>query len=168
MKELVGSETADPAKGTLLDRARSLADGSGGREPVAKAIEAVHEWQQRHAEARAADDSGYYDQALPKVIGEKDSTGEYFDRVDTELRRALAHEQDDFRHSADDGRGALTGLAAGAAVLAVLGGGGRGARHRAQAVGVPVSGGRQGGAGDAKADAGGPQWRAPRRRPCAR
>ncbi|MBB4892408.1 hypothetical protein FHS39_001419 [Streptomyces olivoverticillatus] len=121
MKELVGSETADPAKGTLLDRARSLADGSGGREPVAKAIEAVHEWQQRHAEARAADDSGYYDQALPKVIGEKDSTGEYFDRVDTELRRALAHEQDDFRHSADDGRGALTGLAAGAAVLAVLG-----------------------------------------------
>ncbi|MER7974015.1 hypothetical protein ABTX35_34260, partial [Streptomyces sp. NPDC096080] len=43
------------------------------------------------------------------------------DSVDKALRTALAHEQDDFRRAARDGRGALTGLPAGAAVLAVLG-----------------------------------------------
>ncbi len=55
------------------------------------------------------------------MIGEKDSTGASFDRVDTQLRYALAHEQEDFRRAADDGRGAFAGLAVGAAVLAVLG-----------------------------------------------
>ncbi|MEV4437538.1 hypothetical protein AB0K09_00730, partial [Streptomyces sp. NPDC049577] len=98
-----------------------LADGAGGAEPVARAIADVRQWQLRHTDARAADDGGDYERALPMVIGGKGSTGESFDRVDAELSRALAHEQDEFRRTADDGRGALTGLAAGAAVLAVLG-----------------------------------------------
>ncbi|MBO0651461.1 hypothetical protein J1792_01165 [Streptomyces triculaminicus] len=127
MGRLVGADAKDtpasgaPAPDSLLGRARALADGDGGREPLVKAIEDVRQWQQRHREARAADDGGYYERALPKVIGEKDSTGESFDRVDRELGQALAHEQGEFRSAADDGRGALTGLAAGAAVLAVLG-----------------------------------------------
>ncbi|MEU4213004.1 hypothetical protein AB0F13_23930 [Streptomyces sp. NPDC026206] len=124
MRKLVGGDGAfagGPARGSLLDRARSLADGTAGGEPVASAIENVRQWQQRHHDARALDDNGYYERALPKVIGERSSTGESFDRVDTGLRQALAHEQREFRRSADDGRGALAGLAAGAVVLAVLG-----------------------------------------------
>ncbi|MEV4437214.1 hypothetical protein [Streptomyces sp. NPDC049585] len=124
MRALVGGDLTtggEPRGGSLLGRAQSLADGAAGREPVAGAIRDVGRWQQRHGEARAADDGGYYERALPLVIGDKDSTGAAFDRVDTGLRQALAHEEDDFRRAADDGRGALTGLAAGMAVLAVLG-----------------------------------------------
>ncbi len=124
MRKLVGGDgvaSSAPGEGSLLERARSLADGSAGRDPVAGAIEGVREWQQRHRDARASDDSGYYERALPKVIGEKGSTGESFDRVDTGLRRALTQEQGEFRRAADDGRGALAGLAVGAVVLAVLG-----------------------------------------------
>ncbi|MBB5117547.1 hypothetical protein [Streptomyces eurocidicus] len=121
MRKLVGEGGAAAAPGTLLARARDLADDSEGRDAVDAAVRGVREWQARHAEARAADDSGDYDRALPKVIGEKGSTGESFDRVDEQLRRALTHEQADFRAAADDGRGALAGLAAGAVVLAVLG-----------------------------------------------
>ncbi|WP_437437869.1 hypothetical protein [Streptomyces olivoreticuli] len=121
MGKLIGGDHGDPAPGSLLDRARELADDTAGRAPVEAAIKDVREWQRRHSGARATDDGGYYDQAVPKVIGETGSTGESFDRVDDELRQALDHEQSEFRQAADDGRGALSGLAAGAAVLAVLG-----------------------------------------------
>ncbi|MEU1311754.1 hypothetical protein ABZ419_23075 [Streptomyces cinnamoneus] len=125
MRKLIGGDSVSaggaPEEGSLLDRAQALADGAAGRDPVAGAIKDVRQWQQRHRDARASDDSGYYERALPKVIGEKDSTGESFDRVDTGLSRALTHEQDEFRRAADDGRGALAGLAVGAVVLVVLG-----------------------------------------------
>ncbi|WP_240351379.1 hypothetical protein [Streptomyces olivoreticuli] len=121
MGKLIGGGQGAPAPGSLLDRARDLADDTAGRAPVEAAIKDVREWQRRHSGARATDDGGYYDQAVPKVIGETGSTGESFDRVDDELRQALDHEQSEFRQAADDGRGALSGLAEGAAVLAVLG-----------------------------------------------
>ncbi|MGK5631803.1 hypothetical protein [Streptomyces sp. URMC 123] len=109
------------AEGSLLGRARKLADDAEGREPVREAIEAVRQWQDRHREARAADEAGSYDQALAKVIGGKGTTGESFDRVDAGLDRALAHERREFELAANDGRGALAGLPAGAIALAVLG-----------------------------------------------
>ncbi|MFF7021030.1 hypothetical protein ACFY97_08440 [Streptomyces klenkii] len=122
MGRLIGGEQGPARAGSLLDRARSLADDAGGRAPVDAAIKDVRTWQQRHGEVRVlADDRGDYKDALQKVIGDKDSTGASFDRVDTELERALAYEQDEFRQAADDGRGAFSGLAAGAAVLTVLG-----------------------------------------------
>lgn len=128
MRKLIGGDvtgSGEPAPDSLLGRARSLADGAKGRDPVLAAIHDVAQWQQRHGEARTADVGGYYGQALAKVIGEKGSdrgsTGESFDQVESALRGALAHEEDDFRRAAEDGRGAFTGLAAGAAVLAVLG-----------------------------------------------
>lgn len=121
MGKLIGGDHGEPASGSLLDRARALADDRAGRDPVAAAIKDVREWQHRHGGARAADDGGFYDKAVAEVIGDKGSTGESFDRVDDELRQALDHEQNEFRQAADDGRGALSGLAAGAAVLAVLG-----------------------------------------------
>ncbi|MFE7465632.1 hypothetical protein ACFU6R_16230 [Streptomyces sp. NPDC057499] len=109
------------ALGEALDRAGSLADDEAGRGPVAKAVDAVSEWQDRHRKARTADDGGDYEGARAQIIGAKDSTGESFERVDKALAQALAHEQDEFTRAANDGRGALGGLPSGAVGLAVLG-----------------------------------------------
>ncbi|MFE6677673.1 hypothetical protein [Streptomyces sp. NPDC057729] len=110
------------ALGEELGRARKLADGDPrGSSPVAKAIDGVSEWQDRHRTARTTDDSGDYEGALKQIIGPKGSTGESFDRVDEALKQALAHEQGEFSRAAESGRGALGGLPAGAAALAALG-----------------------------------------------
>ncbi|MFI5769928.1 hypothetical protein ACIA74_15465 [Streptomyces sp. NPDC051658] len=114
--------TGMKALGEELRRAGQLAgDDDGGSRPVAKAVDAVSEWQGRHRTARTADDSGDYEGARTQIIGAKDSTGESFERVDKALEQALAHEQDEFTRAAEDGRGALWGLPAGAAALAALG-----------------------------------------------
>lgn len=106
------------AKG--LDRAADLADDRAGRQPVTAAEGNMTEWRKRHTAARGQDDNGNYQQALALVIGAKGSTGECFDSVDDHLDQALAHEQRQFLRAAGDGRDAMTGLPAGAAVLAVL------------------------------------------------
>ena len=121
MTDLAGAGgSGGAAAGSRLGVAAALADDEAGRRPVREALAHVREWQERHAQARAADDRGDYEQALAKVIGTDRPTRESFDRVDAELQRALVHEQGEFRSAADGGRGALRGLAVGAAVLAVL------------------------------------------------
>jgi hypothetical protein len=107
------------AKG--LAQARRLADDAGGEKPVDSAVGNMTEWKKRHAAAREQDENGNYQQALDMVIGAKGATGECFDSVDENLATALAHEENEFEQAAGDGRDALTGLPAGAAVLAVLG-----------------------------------------------
>ncbi|WP_406411715.1 hypothetical protein OG923_22915 [Streptomyces halstedii] len=109
------------ALGEQLTTAGRLADDSRGRAPVARAADAVSEWQERHRRARTTDDQGDYDGALKQVIGAKDSTGESFAQVDTALEEALGQEQSEFTSAAKSGRGALGGLPVGAGVLAVLG-----------------------------------------------
>nr|WP_203632303.1 hypothetical protein [Streptomyces halstedii] len=109
------------ALGEQLTTAGRLADDSRGREPVARAAEAVSEWQERHRRARSTDDQGDYDGALKQIIGAKDSTGESFALVDEALEEALGQEQSEFTGAAKSGRGALGGLPVGAGVLAVLG-----------------------------------------------
>ncbi|MFD7629140.1 hypothetical protein ACFV7Q_24440 [Streptomyces sp. NPDC059851] len=109
-----------------LAKARQLADDDPGREPVARAADAVQQWKQRHAAARETDLRGDYQDALPQVIGDKDhkdSSGASFDRVDASLEQALAHEQREFTLAAGDGLGALGGLMTGSAALAVVGAG---------------------------------------------
>lgn len=120
MKDLVGK----------LGSAEELADDSSGRTPVKDAQDSVAQWQQRHKAARDTDNAGAYDDALKQVIGASGSTGQSFDRVDAALEKAIGHEQHEFTRAASDGKGALTGLPLGAAVLAVLG---------AAAAGVGVS-----------------------------
>ncbi|WP_246102696.1 hypothetical protein [Streptomyces piniterrae] len=121
MRDLAaGDGRGRAAEGGRLGEALALADDEAGREAVRDALAQVRQWQERHAEARAADDRGDYDQALAKVIGSDRPTRESFDRVDAALQRALVHEQEEFRSAADGGRGALGGLAVGAAVLAVV------------------------------------------------
>ena len=106
-----------------LTRAADLADDDAGARPVKAATGNMDVWQDRHRQAREADDAGDYQAALDKVIGAKsdEPTGECFDGVDRSLQIAIAHEEREFAQAAGDGRDAMTGLAAGAAVLAVLG-----------------------------------------------
>ncbi|MEH0578704.1 MULTISPECIES: hypothetical protein [Streptomyces] len=109
------------ALGKGLTLAAKLADDQSGEKPVASAESNMAEWKKRHTAARSQDDNGNYEQALALVIGGKDATGACFDSVDQNLADALAHEQVEFQQAAGDGLDAMTGLAVGAAVLAVLG-----------------------------------------------
>jgi hypothetical protein len=118
--------------GGLLGTALALADNqSGRRQPVRLAMADVSAWRMRHDAARQADLAGEYNTALAKVIGGKDqngrlvgateTTGYYFDALISALRVAADHEHQEFQSAANSGRGALTGLGAGAALLALLG-----------------------------------------------
>ncbi|WP_030614951.1 hypothetical protein [Streptomyces sclerotialus] len=121
MRTLAGAgKGADAPAGGKLREALALADDEAGRAPVREALKNVREWQSRHGAARADDDRGDYEGALSKVIGTDRPTKESFDKVDAALKKALRHEQTEFRDAARDGRRALAGLAGGAAVLAVL------------------------------------------------
>ncbi|MET7538582.1 hypothetical protein [Streptomyces sp. NPDC005507] len=108
---------------TKLGDAAKLADDSTGKRPVQAANDNMRVWRDRHKDARGQDDAGNYQGALDKVIGSAQDkpTRECFDNVDKELQSALTHEQAEFKQAATDGRGAMTGLPVGAAVLAVLG-----------------------------------------------
>ncbi|MDF9813308.1 hypothetical protein [Streptomyces sp. SPB162] len=111
-----------------MAQALALADDEAGRGPVNDAIKGVQAWRGRHTAARASDNGGNYADAVAQVIGGKNqrgevvtaTTGQCFDVVDASLRKAVDHEQQEFVQAANDGRGALTGLPAGAALLAVL------------------------------------------------
>ncbi|MFJ6566114.1 hypothetical protein ACIQNU_01725 [Streptomyces sp. NPDC091292] len=111
-------------KGTdgLLAQALALANDAAGKDPVEKATGAMKVWQERHLTARDRDDAGDYQGALDKIIGTAADkpTRVCFDDVDDALETALTHEQTQFDNAAKDGRGAMTGLAIGAAVLGVL------------------------------------------------
>ncbi|MEV7089643.1 hypothetical protein AB0O07_27775 [Streptomyces sp. NPDC093085] len=105
---------------TALGEAKKLADNSAGGRPVNEALSAVSQWRERHASVREADQAGDYGAAVERAIGAKGSTGDSFDQVDRALSGALAQEQKEFDAAASAGRNALTGLAAGAAVLALV------------------------------------------------
>ncbi|MEU0818129.1 hypothetical protein ABZ358_27960 [Streptomyces mirabilis] len=105
-----------------LAMAEGLADDTAGKKPVEAATANMKVWKSRHQEARTADDSGDYQGALNKVIGSAADkpTGECFDGVDTNLAAALTHEETEFKQAAGNGRDAMSGLPAGAGVLAAL------------------------------------------------
>lgn len=107
--------------GKGLAEAGRLADNEAGKQPVAAANGNMAEWKKRHASAREQDENGNYQQALDLVIGGKGATVECFDGVDDALATALAHEKEEFRQAARDGRGAMKYLPQGAGVLAALG-----------------------------------------------
>ena len=127
----VGTETLDAydvdfkkdmdTLGKGLSEAAKLADDTSGEKPVAAAEGNMTEWKKRHTSARTQDDNGDYEKALNLVIGDSGATGQCFDGVDDNLAKALDHEETEFEQAAGDGLDAMTGLPAGAAVLALLG-----------------------------------------------
>ncbi|MEU9865030.1 hypothetical protein AB0D99_29575 [Streptomyces sp. NPDC047971] len=104
-----------------LAQARELADDDAGRDPLATVAERTAEWKDRHKDARAKDDAGDFEGARLRVVGPDETTGQSFDQVDAALKKALVHEQAEFTSAAEGGRGALTGLPLGAAVLGLFG-----------------------------------------------
>jgi hypothetical protein len=125
MTKLAGkkADAQEAPADSMLGSAMELADDDQGREPVAEAMTNVRDWREMHGEAQDKNVAGDYESAKDMVIGgdgEK-STSEFFDQVDKSLVEALDHEQREFTQAAEDGRGALSGLWIGAAVLAVLG-----------------------------------------------
>lgn len=118
MKDLGSADSP----GSLLGKAAAIADDDAGRNPVKAAADNVSVWKDRHKTARDSDDAGDYKGALAKIVGDKsdEPTGECFDNVDDALEDALKHERGEFEQAAKDGKGAMSGLPQGAAVLAVL------------------------------------------------
>ncbi|TKA13282.1 hypothetical protein FCI23_00690 [Actinacidiphila oryziradicis] len=127
MQSLAG-KNADGRTG-LLAQALALANDAKGRDSIKTAMKDAQAWWALNGKARASDDSGNYQDAVAQTIGgdlksgkqAKEYTGICFDGVDASIEAAVAHEQQEFQHAANAGRGALTGLGAGAALLAVLG-----------------------------------------------
>ncbi|MDX3098734.1 hypothetical protein PV417_30145 [Streptomyces sp. ME19-03-3] len=113
----------------LLAQALDLADDDRGRGGVTSAMTAAKAWWALHGEAREKDDEGDYLDAVAQTIGgtyedgkrPEQYTGYCFDQVEDNLARAVGHEQQEFEQAAAAGRGALSGLVPGAALLAVLG-----------------------------------------------
>jgi hypothetical protein len=109
------------------------ADRMTSADPAAKSAVTAAEkwfgtWQQRHDSAKSANNSGDYGTAVDETIGTTgggnggtDTTDAAFGTLDSKLETAIGEERSTFRSSADSGRAAVTGLAVGAAVLAVVG-----------------------------------------------
>ncbi|MFB7913462.1 hypothetical protein [Streptomyces sp. NPDC056061] len=109
--------------GDQLAQARTFAEDSKGKDPVKTAITAVATWQDRHKDARKAEEDGDYRGALELITSAKRSTAESFTLVDAGLKQARVHEQEQFGTAARSGRGMLSPLPVGAALLALLGAG---------------------------------------------
>ncbi|WP_225844571.1 hypothetical protein [Streptomyces sp. HPF1205] len=126
MQTLAGTDPK--GVGGEMAQALALADTDAGRAPVKDAIKGVQTWRARHADERRSDNGGDYTTAVAHVIGGKDAagdtvtetTGQCFDKVDQDLEKAVAQEQSEFTSAARSGHGALSLLAFGAGLLAVL------------------------------------------------
>jgi hypothetical protein len=110
-----------PGPGTLLAAASSAASGSPGAAGASAAQSAATAWYAAHRRLRALDDAGAHAQAVASATGSgpRDS-GALFRQLDTGLDRSIAADQAVFRANAVSGQGALTGLAAGMIVLALI------------------------------------------------
>ncbi|MFF9348414.1 hypothetical protein [Streptomyces sp. NPDC014734] len=104
-----------------LENARKYAEDNAGRSPVKDALTEVGTWERLHGQASADEKLGKYESALDLITKPKNSTAESFSLVDKKLDGARTHEQGQFAAAAKNGRGALSPLPVGAALIAVLG-----------------------------------------------
>ena len=82
---------------------------------------AVGDWQAAHRRVRELDDGGRYTEAVASVVTTTPGgSGAAFERLDAALADAIGAERAAFAVAADSAAGALTGLAAGPAALALL------------------------------------------------
>ncbi|MFF8710904.1 hypothetical protein ACF07T_05585 [Streptomyces sp. NPDC015184] len=103
-----------------LRKAEKLAEDTEGRTPVGKALAAAEEWNRIHKAARESENAGDYAGARQKIDQSKASS---YKQVGDTLEAARDHEEGQFREAAKSGRGALSLLPFGAALLALLGAG---------------------------------------------
>ncbi|WP_377271410.1 hypothetical protein [Peterkaempfera sp. SMS 1(5)a] len=118
-RQLAGS---DGSGGTLGASLRLAAGDTEGTARIQAAAADFRSWDHLHGTAAASNDDGEYQAAVDATVGQgrAATTDRAFEQMDHELAAAVAHEQHDFETAADNGRGALAGLAVGTGVLAVL------------------------------------------------
>ncbi|MBN6036012.1 hypothetical protein JYK18_14035 [Amycolatopsis sp. 195334CR] len=119
--KMVGPPEAG-GKGGLLGELRTLAADGGDTEQVDRAITEAGTWLQAHRKVRENDDSGKYDEAVSLAIDERmadGSTGAFL-RMDESLVEVIKDGRQEFLDETSFADGALTLLAPGVAVLAVI------------------------------------------------
>ncbi|GAA3435231.1 hypothetical protein [Kutzneria kofuensis] len=105
----------------LLGRARAMATDPSVRSALDNAIRAQQAWMSAHRRIREADDAGQYSQAVQSSIGTSaSSSGTLFADLDKNLVSALDTARTAFNHRASAADAALTLLAPGLIVMAVV------------------------------------------------
>lgn len=119
---LAGQLGGTDGQGGLLGEARGLAAGGAAADKVDAAIQAASAWFKAHGQVRRQDDDGSYQDAVDTAIRDdkKEGAAVAFQRLDENLVAAINVGRQEFL---DDTRGAdraLTLLAPGIAVLALI------------------------------------------------
>jgi len=116
--QLVGPD----GKGGLLGEARGLIQGGDGAGKVADATKAANDWLKAHQQVRAQDDAGQYQEAVDFAVLEDktDGSAPAFRRLDDSLQAAIDVGRQEFLDDTHNGDRALTLLAPGLAVLAIV------------------------------------------------
>ncbi|WP_199444106.1 hypothetical protein [Umezawaea beigongshangensis] len=106
----------------LLGRAAAAATSQSVRDAVNSAVENNRAWREAHEKIRQADDAGDYTGAVTLTLsGEPGNAAAAFDQLDADLVRAISEARAAFAQEVAGARGALTGLAPGSLLLALLG-----------------------------------------------
>ncbi|MBB4686716.1 hypothetical protein [Amycolatopsis jiangsuensis] len=120
-EKLVGAD----GKGGLLGEAEDLAVDTPGQQKIEAAEVAAREWSLAHLQVRRLDDGGQYKEAVDFATSvSPDSAAAAFTRLDTNLQAAIDVCRQEFLDDTESGDRALTALAPGVGVLAVLAAGG--------------------------------------------
>ncbi|SEP40630.1 hypothetical protein [Amycolatopsis saalfeldensis] len=115
--QLVGPD----GKSGLLGKARDLAIGTPGQQKIEAAEQAARDWSLAHIQVRKLDNSGQYQEAVDFATSvSKDSAAAAFQRLDANLQDAIDVCRQEFLDDTRSGENALTALAPGVGVLAVL------------------------------------------------
>ncbi|MDT8910003.1 hypothetical protein [Amycolatopsis sp. PS_44_ISF1] len=115
--QLVGQD----GKSGLLGKARSLAVGTPGQQKIEAAEQAARDWSRAHLQVRKLDDNGQYQEAVDFATSQsKDSAAAAFQRLDANLQDAINVCRQEFLDDTQGGGRALTALAPGVGILAVL------------------------------------------------
>ncbi|SFP71492.1 hypothetical protein SAMN05421810_103181 [Amycolatopsis arida] len=114
--------TGPDGRGGLLGEAGERAAGSALAEPVEDAAESAAAWLAAHSEVRERDETGDHAEAVALAIDVQDpaSAAAAFSRLDASLAEAIAVGRQGFLDDTTNGSRALTLLAPGFAVLAVV------------------------------------------------
>jgi hypothetical protein len=117
MERLIGMD----GSGGLLGRARADTTDPTTRRAVDSAIANAGGWLSVHKRLRTLDDEGGYPEAVVLAIGAgPDSAAGRFNRLDDDLARAIAHNDDRFNREVGRAGAALAGADVGLALLTLV------------------------------------------------